>query len=241
MNTRFSLAALAALVTVLVGCVIPPPTQRPTPIVKNSVLKPSLTPLTETKASQEKGGVEISVVPVTYTVVDGTKVTNRTLYERKKRDYTLDGRIYETPVRIIERTTTSVPEIEPKLLKFQVRVINKMPRVFRGQGMVVQYNVDGKLHDVDPSRYANLTGMILPERNEKAVDIYGPPLNELPGSCPVAIFLYDVVTQTDSGGNVTEKQNFTWYYNYATQLEQREGTTSTERLEETLGPQVRVK
>jgi hypothetical protein len=149
---------LAALSLLLIGATkqgcqntqpSPPPTQ------KVSALKPSLTPLPETKPSQDKGGVEISVAPVVYTVVDGTKVTDRTLYDRVKRDYDLSGRVFETPVRIIERTTTPVPKIQPDRLKFQVKVVNKMPRVFRGQGMVVQFNVAGKLHNVSPSGYAD--------------------------------------------------------------------------------------
>jgi hypothetical protein len=213
----------------------PPPTQ------KVSALKPSLTPLPETKPSQDKGGVEISVAPVVYTVVDGTKVTDRTLYERVKRDYDLSGRVFETPVRIIERTTTPVPKIQPDRLKFQVKVVNKMPRVFRGQGMVVQFNVAGKLHNVNPSGYADLVQMIVPPRNEFAVDIYGPPLSELPASCPVGLFLYDVVTKTDDAGNVTEKQNFEWYWNYTTQLEEREAMITKERIEQKIGQTIRVK
>jgi hypothetical protein len=223
------------------GCQSTQPPQPP-PTQKISALKPSLTPLPETKPSQDKGGVEISVAPVVYTVVDGTKATDRILYERVKRDYEIGtGRVFETPVRVIERTTTPVPKIQPDRLKFQVKVVNKMPRVFRGQGMVVQFNVAGKLHNVSPSGYAELVQMIVPPRNEFAVDIYGPPLSELPANCPVGIFLYDVVTKTDDAGNVTEKQNFEWYWNYTTQLEEREGTITKERLEQKIGQTVRVK
>jgi hypothetical protein len=226
---------------ILSGATCEPVKPPPPPKVKNSVMKPSLTPLPETKPSQEKGGIEISIAPVTFTVVDGTKVTDRTLRERAKREYTLDGKVFETPVRVIERTTASVPKIQPERLQFQVKVVNKLSRVFRGQGMVVQFNVAGKLHNVDPSAYAALVQMIVPPRNEFTVDLYGPPLSDLPASCPVGIFLYDVVTAMNDAGVVTEKQNFEWYYNYTTQLEEREGTVSTERLEQKLGPTVRVK
>jgi hypothetical protein len=242
MNRRLTHAALAAATIALAGCESMTRTPQTKPTVKMSVLKPSLTPLPETKPSQDKGGVEISIAPVTYTVVERAEVTDRTLYERTKREYEFGtGRVFETPVRVIERKTTPLLRTDPEKLKFQVKVVNKLPRVFRGQGMVVQFNVGGKLHSVDPSAYAELVQMIVPPRNEQAVYIYGPPTQELPASCPVGLFFYDVVTQIDNAGVVTEKQNFEWYYNYTTQLEEREGTTSTERLEQTIGPQVRVK
>lgn len=49
------------------------------------------------------------------------------------------------------------------------------------------------------------------------------------------------MTQIDNAGNVTEKQNFEWYYAYATQLEEREGTVSKQHLEQKIGQTVRVK
>lgn len=162
---------------------------QPKPTVKMSVLKPTLTPLPETKSSQEKGGVEISIAPVSYTVVERSKNTDRVLYERVKTEYDLiSGAQYQTPVRVIERTTSSVLGTDPDRVKFQVKVVNKMPRVFRGQGMVVQFNAAGKLQAVDPSAYAELVQMIVPPRNEQTVYIYGPPTQELPASCLLGLF-----------------------------------------------------
>ncbi len=234
-------AALAVATSILlVGCGILKP-QPPPPPVNMSVLKPSLTPLPETKPSQEKGGVEISIASVAYTVVERSKVTDQVTGESVDQEYLLGGAIYQTPVRYIKRTTTPILGTDPEKLKFQVKVVNKMPRVFRGQGMVVQFNVAGKLSAVDPSAYAELVQMIVPPRNEQTVYIYGPPTQEIPPSCPVGLFFYDVVTQTDAAGNVIEKQNFEWYFNYATQREEREGTVSIERLKVAIGPRVRVK
>lgn len=235
-------ALLAVTVVALVGCETMT-TPEPTPTVKVSVLKPSVTPLPETKSSQEKGGVEISIAPVAYTVVERSKKSDRTVFEGTNREYTYDGtgRIYEVPVRVIERTTTSALGIDPSRLKFQVKVVNKMPRVFRGQGMVMQFNVAGKLHPVDPTAYADLVNLIVPPRNEQVVYINGPPIQELPTTCPVGLFIYDVVTQTDNAGNVIEKQNFEWYYTYATELEQRDGTVSKQRIEQKIGEKIRIK
>jgi hypothetical protein len=91
-------------------CGTPPP---PPPPVNMSVLKPSLTPLPETKSSQEKGGVEISIAPVAYTVVESSKVTDQVTRESVEQETLLfGGGTYQTPVRYIKRTST--PEVLPK-------------------------------------------------------------------------------------------------------------------------------
>ena len=38
----------------------------------------------------------------------------------------------------------------------------------------------------------------------------------------MGLFFYDVVTKTDNAGNVTEKQNFEWFYDYSVQLKEEE-------------------
>ena len=44
----------------------------------------------------------------------------------------------------------------------------------------------------------------------------------IPDPTTVGLFLYDVVTNTDAAGNVTEKQNFEWYFSYRGQLVEKE-------------------
>jgi hypothetical protein len=44
-----------------------------------------------------------------------------------------------------ERVTSPQLKCDPSRLQFAVRINNKLPRVFRGQGSVVQFNVAGKI------------------------------------------------------------------------------------------------
>jgi hypothetical protein len=46
----------------------------------------------------------------------------------------------------------------------------------------------------------------------------------------IGVFLFDVVTRTDDAGDVTEKQNSEWFFNYTPQLEETTGPVSRQRL-----------
>lgn len=170
---------------------------------------PNITPLPETKEAQEKGGVEITIVPATYeTTLKERVITRQTpppplvilVNSQNKGVY-------------VEQTRTPYLEPTPKRLKFTIRVNNKLSRVFRGQGSVVQFNIGGKLVPFDHVDYKEFLNGIVPPRNETEFAVYGPPLDMLPEKGTIGIFLYDVVTATDVAGNVTEKQNYEWYFN----------------------------
>jgi UDP-N-acetyl-D-mannosaminuronic acid transferase (WecB/TagA/CpsF family) len=45
----------------------------------------------------------------------------------------------------------------------------------------------------------------------------------VPDQTTIALFLYDVVSNTDAAGNITQKQNFEWFYNYTTESKQIAG------------------
>jgi hypothetical protein len=193
--------------------------QPPPESIKVSVKIPTLAPLGETQPLQEKGGLKISVAPVAYQV--------KTVYKNK------DHHVFQTfkekllnacqpPAIFVERTRVPSQVIDPDSLRFAVVVSNQMPRVFHGAGIAVQFNVAGKLYAVDEAGYADLRNSIIPPRSEQQVEIYGPALSTLPDKANVGLFFYDVVTKTDTAGNVTEKQNFEWFYDYSVQLKEED-------------------
>jgi hypothetical protein len=172
---------------------------------------PTITPQPETKYSQEKGGLEISVAPVDYAVAVKDHVTMQpttppmmTVIVGGSRDS-----VY------VDRTTYQTADVQPARLRFLVKINNKMPRVFYGRGTIVQFNAGGRLLAVDQSGYNMFLGAIVPPRQEQQIEIEGPLLSSLPGPKGiVGIFLYDVVTNQDNAGTVIEKQNYTWYFDY---------------------------
>src|SRR4051812_48694163 len=71
-HQKYLLGLTSIITLTLVGCVAPAPTQHSTSI---KCLVPVVTALDETKESQEKGGLQISVVPVLYKAARADKVT----------------------------------------------------------------------------------------------------------------------------------------------------------------------
>lgn len=186
---------------------------------------PVLSPMAETKQAQEKGGVEISIAPAQYKAVRGTK-THRQQVNPTFTDMLLSHR--QNAV-MVETTQSPVLTVLPQRLEFTVKLNNKLSRVFRASGTVVQFNVAGKLAPVEQSGYADLTSAIVPPRGEQEVKVYGPSLRDIPPTSTIGFFLYDVPTKTDAAGNITEKQNFEWYFKLATQHQEESGAVQVAR------------
>ncbi len=187
---------------------------------------PTITPLGETKEAQEKGGVEITIVPDAYESALKERVVTRQTDPPALEllvNSSQDKRVY------VVQTRTPYLEVEPRRIKFTVRVNNKLSRVFRGQGSVVQFNIDGKLVPFDNIDYKEFLNGIVPPRNETEFAVYGPPIDTLPQKGTIGIFLYDVVTATDVAGNVTEKQNYEWYFNCEMKRVEQAGEASVKR------------
>jgi hypothetical protein len=233
----FAAMALAAVVS---GCVPvhqgPPP---PPPKQSVSVQKPVMTSLAETKELQEKGGLQISVVPGPFTLIEDSRTEKRVISTGTQRTYG-GGQVTDTPVQTVEITKTPLLRLSPDHVRFVVKINNKLQRVFRGDGMVVRFNVAGKEVPVDQHGYTDLVHVIVTPRGEEQVVIDGPMLANIPANSTIALNLYDVVIDADKAGNVAEKQNFEWLYSYSTQTVEREMPVVTEQQQEPTGPPVVV-
>lgn len=229
-HTRMNLIVLIptiASLALFLGCQTP--TAAPPMTTSISCRVPTITPLPETKPSQEKGGLEITITPVNYKSVR----RERHVITPAEPNF---GEALLAPPKEKRATMTFVkeefiPELkaQPGRLEFAVRINNKLARVFRGQGSVVQINVAGKLMPINRADYAEFVDGIVPPRNETQLKIQGPAVDSIPDKGTIGIFLYDVVTATDTAGNVTEKQNYEWYFNYETETAQESAETRVKR------------
>lgn len=202
-------------ISAFVGCVSAPPP--PVPKTTISAKVPGISPMAETKEAQEKGGVEIAIVPATYATATKQKysVTPKSPGFGSMLGASIATGGKSANLIYVEETIIPFLEVVPGRLQFTVRVNNKLSRVFRGQGAVVQFNVAGKLVPFGETDYAEIINGIVPPRNENTFLIKGPRLDAIPDKGTIGIFLYDVITQTDVAGNVTEKQNYEWYFDYS--------------------------
>lgn len=185
---------------------------------------PMFVPLPETRETQERGGVAISVAPVAYRLVRDTVELGEEIEDGFGdrlsfiRQMPSSESIENWRLMLVERTPRT--HVEPAHLRFLVTVNNQMPRVFRGAGAVVQFNVGGRLQGVEQEGYADFLNAIVPPRSQQQLEVYGPELSILPDSTVVGLFLYDVVTRIDNAGDVTERQNFEWYFTHIAQVQQ---------------------
>ena len=210
-------------ILILAGCVAP--TSAPPPSQTISCKLPTITPLDPKKESQEGGGVEISVVPFPYEAFRKEAKSQREVPQPLFGTLGLAPEVARS-ARFFEVTTSTQLEPKPKQLAYLLKINNKLNRVFRGAGTVVQFNAGGKLVAVDQRGYAELTQAIVPPRSELQVTVYGPPLSQMADKAIIGIFLYDVVTATDTAGNTTEKQNFEWFFDYSVKVVEDTATTT---------------
>lgn len=196
------------------------PAPPPEPVVtKLTAGVPSLAALAETPQSQTKGGLRITLVPETYRA----DVSWTTESREAPPPMFLGMVAMPAPNAVYMETSRSAKfQVTPDHLVFHVQLSNQMPRVFRGSGVAVQFNVAGKVVAVEPSGYGDLTNIILPPRSDQEVVVVGPKIGSIPPSCTVGVFFYDLVTNIDAAGNVTDKQNFEWYFSYQTQVTDEE-------------------
>jgi hypothetical protein len=203
-----------------------PPPAPPPANVTVKVQIPSLAPMAESNASQVKGGLRITMEPTEFHAEESVIDSAREIAPPTKF-----GMVLKPAPNAIYVQHTQTPQllVKPDRAIFHVHVNNDLPRVFRGSGIVVQFNVAGKVINVDPSGYGDLVNVIIPPRSEQEIVIVGPKVEDIPSPCTVGIFFYDVVTKMDDAGNVTEKQDYEWYYSYRTQDTEQEipGPSST--------------
>ena len=179
---------------------------------------PSMALLEGTDASQLKGGLRISLQQETFDSEVTMTESRRQIAPPSKWGLVVmpaPGAIY------VETTQSPQIRVKPDHLVFHIHISNQLPRVFRGAGILVQFNIAGKVINVDPSGYGDLVNVIIPPRSEQELTIVGPEVANVPSPSTIGVFLYDVVTNMDQAGNITEKTNFEWYYSFRTQTTEK--------------------
>lgn len=194
-------------------------------IQKLSVDVPSLAALEGTAQSQTKGDVRITVTQEIFRS-EGTLRTDQRQVQPSGWLVFAPGCQNGAAPMYVERTQIPQLNVVPDRLVFHVHINNQMSHVFRGSGLVVQFNVAGKVVSVDPSGYGDLVNVIIPPRGEQEISVIGPPVSQIPSPSTVGLFLYDVVTKVDQAGNTGEKQNYEWFFSYQTQAKETEFTVA---------------
>ena len=150
----------------LFGCATAsaPPPAAGNQMVTISCEMPNSTPLQETKEIQTKGGIQIIVAMQPFQCTRAFKETTApgkvSFGEAMVASQTHKGQ------RFVETTRTPYFVVKPERMKVTLKVVNQLPRVFRGAGTVAQFTVAGKTWANKQENYAEFSNVIVPPRGE---------------------------------------------------------------------------
>ena len=182
---------------------------------------PTMAVLAETEQSQTKGGLRITLLPEPFKAEVSISTQTRETTPPNRWGFTLrPGPDYV----YVEKRNVPRITVSPNRVVLRIQLNNQMPRVFRGAGIAVQFNVAGKTVPVGLENYGALSNIILPPRSEQEITIFGPAIDIIPPASTLGIFFFDVITKMDQAGQITEKQNFEWYFSCQAQAVEREVT-----------------
>lgn len=205
------LAAGSAIVILSGGCASMNQQVSTSLPTKLTVRKPTVVALPETSPTQDKGGLTVIVEPVLYEVR-----LDSVIRDEPRKPALLEPFAYGDNASFFTRYVDPTAYVQPERLVFNVRIINGLNHVVRGAGAVVAAEVDGQQVEMSQDNYSDLINALILPRGELSLKIYGPTLRSLPDACTFGLYFYDFVTATDAAGNPTERQNFQWFYQYAT-------------------------
>ena len=98
------------------------------------------------------------------------------------------------------------------LYGFNLTIVNQSPRVFRGAGMVVQYQVDGQETSMDDSSYSSVVNAQILPGQQRQVRIENLDHTAITDGATIGLYLYDVVTERDDAGVPATRSNFEWFF-----------------------------
>lgn len=174
---------------------------------------PTIEAVAETSERQEYGGISIEVKPVGFSVQPDSVCTYRAFDEPI---FYVSGPEQEG---VSSETHTPIHEVkfpDKRLdrddVTFEVTLVNKMERVWRTEGAVIQVAIDGEVEAVEPPRYEELVTELLPPGQTRSHSVPVIEADRLPQEAAIELFLFDVVTDIDEAGNITERHNFEWSF-----------------------------
>ena len=187
-------------------------TQKEPEAVKVSYTLPTIKPTGKTTQSQTKGGVTISAEIVPFRADKKVRQTRDVTYADPNK---VGFDMYE-----ISQVPSYV--VTPNEIQFNIRIRNNEQVPLKLSEIGFALIIDGVQWSF-PSGYLDdwNKGLIL-TGFEKEYQIKGPQLEGLNNAQVVYIFLNGVPTSYNKAGSITQKSNFEWYFECATETVQKD-------------------
>lgn len=213
-SRRSSLLAALLLAALCGSCATAPTVTTPRSM---QCQQPNITLLSEqTPAQQRRGDITITAAIDPALCEDRVSVS----YEQTEAPSGLGGFLAavqraggneDEVERYYERTERRGP-FAPERYGFLLTIVNQSPRVFRGDGAVVQYQVDGVDVAVSDVSYSGfMSSIVLPGRQTQ-VAVSDIAHTDISDGAAIGLFLYDVIVERDDAGVPTRRENFEWFF-----------------------------
>ena len=163
---------------------------------------PIIKPASQTKQMQTKGGVTVSC-EVNNFVVDRklSEERNPTFADGNKPGYDL-----------FEITRKPSYDVSPNDITFKITIKNNQDRVLKLIDVPIVMIVDGTQYSIPNDYLLEWKNALVVKGFSKDYAIKGPQIKGLNNGKAVYISINDVPTSYDRAGNVTNKENFEWYF-----------------------------
>jgi hypothetical protein len=161
---------------------------------------PVITPTADTKQTQTKGTVTVSceIIPITVAMKDNV--------ERKIADSDQPG--YD----VYEVSHVPSPVITPDRFKLNIKIKNNGDRILKVRETALLLQVDGVQYHIPEASLTDWYGGMIIKNGEFNYTINGPDFTNLANAKLIYLFINDVPTIMDEGGNIKKRENFEWYF-----------------------------
>lgn len=173
---------------------------------------PIISPTNDSKQTQTKDGVTITCEIVPFNVSMHDEVNKEIWYaDPNKQGYDF-----------FQISHTPKPEIYPKQFELNIKIKNNQERILKVRETALLLQIDGVTYHIPEASLQDwYAGMII-KNGEFNYKVQGPEFNSLINAKLVYLFINDVPTIMDEGGNIKKRDNFEWYFECKKQTIQKQ-------------------
>lgn len=173
---------------------------------------PTITPTNDTKQTQTKGGVTITCEIIPFSATIDEDIQQKVFFA----DPTMPG--YD----VFEVTHTPKAKIRPDNFQLNIKIKNNQERILKVRETALLLQIDGITYHIPEASLTDwYAGMII-KNGEFNYIIQGPEFNSLKNAKLIYLFINDVPTIMDEGGNIKKRENFEWYFECKNAVESKQ-------------------
>lgn len=171
-------------------------------LLKLTYSLPTITPTNGSVQTQTKGGVTITCEVIPFNIEVENKIERKVFYA----DPNMPG--YDV-FQVAHKPSINV---NPKNFQLNIKIKNNQERILKVRETALLVQIDGVTYHIPEASLTDwYAGMII-KKGEFNYRIQGPEYESIINAKLVYLFINDVPTVMDDGGNIKKRENFEWYF-----------------------------